>query len=291
MNLPALTNARLESAYSLVLRLYPESFRYAYAEAMRQTFRDALRDASVPQRQLIPLIVRDSLTSIVKEHLIMLRDTFARPALIINALILAVLATGLALALYAIPQQVLRQGANDPQIALAGDLVAKLEKGVAPSEAVPAAGLDMARSLTPFVIVYDDQGRPLASQAELNGQTPAPPQGVLDYVRQHGEERVSWQPVLGTTSNKEEKSALSGGMALQRTHGVRIAAVIQRVQLANGSPGGFVLAGRNMREVEAREAKVRQMAAFTWICMLGVILFGTVAFGWYTRPRAVLATR
>jgi len=291
MNLPGLTNSRLESFYSRVLRLYPENFRYAYAESMRQTFRDALRDASLPQSQLIPLVLRDSLASIVKEHLSMLRDTFARPALVFNALILTLLATGLALALCAIPQQVLRQDANDPQIALADDLVAKLEQGVLPSEAVPATSLDITRSLTPFVIVYDDLGRPLASQAQLDGQTPAPPQGIFDYVRQHGEDRVSWQPTIGTASNKDEKSPLNGGLPSQRGHGVRIAAVIQRVQLANGSPGGFVLAGRNMREVEAREAKVRQMAAFTWICMLGVILFGTVAFGWYTRPRAVLATR
>jgi len=289
MSLPPLTNSQLESMYARALRLYPETFRYAHADSMRQAFRDALRDASLPQRQLLPLILRDYLNSIVKEHLSMLRDTFARPALVFNALILAVLATGLALALYAIPQQVLRQGANDPQIALAGDLVAKLEQGVAPAVAVPAAGLDMARSLTPFVIVYDDQGRPLASQAQVNGQTPAPPQGVFDYVRQHGEERLSWQPILGTTSNKDEKTALNGGMALQRSHGLRIAAVIQRVQLANGNSAGFVLAGRNMREVEAREQQVSQMAGFTWICMLGVILVGTLAFGWYTRPRVVQA--
>jgi len=289
MSLPPLTNSKLESMYARALRLYPETFRYSHADSMRQAFRDALRDASLPQRQLLPLILRDYLNSIVKEHLSMLRDTFARPALVFNALILAVLATGLALALYAIPQQVLRQGANDPQIALAGDLVAKLEQGVAPAVAVPAAGLDMARSLTPFVIVYDDQGRPLASQAQVNGQTPAPPQGVFDYVRQHGEERLSWQPILGTTSNKDEKTALNGGMALQRSHGLRIAAVIQRVQLANGNSAGFVLAGRNMREVEAREQQVSQMAGFTWICMLGVILVGTLAFGWYTRPRVVQA--
>jgi Tfp pilus assembly protein PilN len=48
---------------------------------------------------------------------------------------------------------------------------------------------------------------------------------------------------------------------------------------------GFVLAGRNMREVEAREEQVGQMAGLTWIGMLGVILIGTVVFGWWTRPR------
>ena len=190
----------------------------------------------------------------------MLRETFARPALLYNALVLTGLSTGLALALYAIPQQVLRQGANDPQIAMAGDLVVRLEQGAAPAEAVPAASVDIARSLSPFVIVYDDRGLPLASQAQLDGKTPAPPAGVFDFVRQHGEERPSWQP----------------------RRGVRIAAVIQRV---GGAHPGFVLAGRSLREVEAREEQVQQMAGATWIGMLGVILVGTAVFGWYTRPK------
>jgi len=124
--------------------------------------------------------------------------------------------------------------------------------------------VDIVRSLSPFVIAYDDQGRPLASQAQLDGKTPAPPNGVFNYVRQHGEERISWQPVLG------------------REHGVRIAAVIKRV---NGPQPGFVLAGRNMREVEAREHQVEQLAGLAWIAMLGLIFLGTVAFGWTTRQK------
>ena len=183
---------------------------------------------------------------------------------IFNAVVLAAISTVLALALYTIPQQVLRQGANDPQIQLAGDLTVRLEQGVAPAEAVPAGAVDIVRSLSPFVIAYDDQGRPLASQAQLDGKTPAPPNGVFNYVRQHGEERISWQPVLG------------------REHGVRIAAVIKRV---NGPQPGFVLAGRNMREVEAREHQVEQLAGLAWIAMLGLIFLGTVAFGWTTRQK------
>jgi hypothetical protein len=254
---------RLERLYALALCLCPAPFRQGYEFAMRQAFRDALQDRALSRRTLIPLVIRDLVTSLVKEHLAMLRDTFARPALVFKALVLTALATGLAL--YAIPQQVLRQGANDPQIAMADDLAARLERGIAPAEAVPAGPVDMARSLSAFVIAYDDQGRPLASQAQLNGTAPAPPKGVFDYVRQHGEERLSWQPAIG-----------SG-------HSVRIAAVIQRV---GGPHPGFVLAGRNMREVEAREEQVGQMAGLTWIGMLGVILVGTAAFGWYTRPRA-----
>jgi hypothetical protein len=278
------TSNRLEAIYGLALRLYPARFAETYATAMQQSFRDAMQDRSLARRALIALVVRDLAASLFKENLAMLYETFGRPVLVYNALVLIALSTGLALALNTIPQQVLRQGANDPQIALAGDLAVRLESGVAPAAAIPADAVDMARSLSPFVIVYNDQGQPLASQAVLNGQTPTPPMGVFDYVRQHGEERVSWQPVPGTTSNKDQKSVLNGGTTLQRGHGVRIAAVIERV---NGPQPGFVLAGRNMREVETREAQVGQLALLTWIGMMGVIVVGTAAYGWWTRPKAV----
>ena len=255
----------LDRFYGLAIHLYPAAFRAAYASAMRQAFRDARQDCTLPRHTLILLVFRDLATSLAKEHFAMLRDTFSRPALLFNALVLTALATGLALALNTIPQQVLRLGANDPQIAMAGDLAARLEQGVSPAEALPPGSVDMARSLSPFLIAYDDQGRPLASQAQLNGKIPTPPSGVFDNVRRQGEARISWQPVLG------------------RERGVRIAAVIQRV---NGPQPGFVLAGRNLREVEAREALVGQLAGLTWIGMMAVILVGTAVFGWYTRLRA-----
>ena len=261
MSLPALTNSRLESIYSGALRLYPESFRYAHAESMRQTFRDALHDASLPRRQLIPLVLRDFLTSIVKEHFSMLRDTFARPALVFNALVLAGLATVLALALYAIPQQLLRRGADDPQVEMADNLVGQLEQGITAGSAVPADKIEIAHSLSPFVIAFDDQGHPIASQAALNGQTPTLPKGTLDYVREHGEYRFTWRPSGAT----------------------RIAAVVQRV---HGDHPGFVLAGRSLREESVRQIVVKQMATLAWIAMLALIFVGTAAFGWYTRPRA-----
>jgi hypothetical protein len=49
---------------------------------------------------------------------------------------------------------------------------------------------------------------------------------------------------------------------------------------------GFLFAGRNMREVEAREEQVEQTAGLTWIGMLAVILVGFAAFGWHARPKA-----
>jgi hypothetical protein len=227
---------------------------------MRQTFRDALRDSKLSRRALIPLVLRDLIMSLAKEHLAMLRDTFARPALVFNALVLAGFATILALALYAIPQQLLRRGADDPQVEMADNLTWQLEQGVAPTEAVPAGTVDLAHSLSPFLIAYDDQGNSLASQAKLNGQTPTLPLSLLEDVRQRGQDRITWRP----------------GEA------VRFAAVIQRV---NGAHPGFVLAGRSLREEGIRQKAVKQMAAIAWAAMLALIFFGTVVFGWYTRPK------
>lgn len=52
-----------------------------------------------------------------------------------------------------------------------------------------------------------------------------------------------------------------------------------------GSHPGFVLVGRNLREVGTREQRVGQMAGLTWIGMMGLIVAGTLIFGWYTRPK------
>ena len=259
-----------EKLYSASLQLYPQTFRDAYAIPMRQALRDALADPSTPRQLTLAIVARDLITSLIKEHLTMLRATYGRPALLVNAVILSGIATGLALALYAIPQQVLRNGANDPQIQLATDTAVRLEDGAGAADAVPVGNVDMARSLAPFVIAYDDQGRPLASQARLNGGVPVPPAGIFDYVRQHGEERVSWQPVLGGV------------------RGVRVAAVVERV---NGAHPGFVLAGRSLREVEAREEQVKQMAGLTWLGMLTLIAIGIFVYGRLARRESLTATR
>ena len=266
-------DARIARLYELALRLYPSRFRAEYGAPMQQALRDALADRSIPRRAMLAIVTRDFVASLIKEHIAMLRSTYGRPALLFNAVILSGIATGVALALYAIPQQVLRTGADDPQIQMATDLAARLNQvgvddGLRQGVLVNNGGMvDMGRSLSPFLIVYDDQGRALGSNAQLNGVTPVPPSGVFDYVRTHGEERVSWQPVRGS-------------------HGVRIAAVVERV---NGPQPGFVLAGRSMREVEARIEHVKNLAELTWIGMLGLILLGTLVYGQLTRPQGTPA--
>ncbi|HEX7974916.1 MAG TPA: hypothetical protein VF498_10935 [Anaerolineales bacterium] len=142
-------------------------------------------------------------------------------------LVLALVITALSGMVYLTVQQSFRLGANDPQIQMAEDAAAALESGQPAAGLVPPGKVDIARSLAPYLIVFGPDGKALASNAVLHGQTPALPDGVLDYTRRNGEDRISYQPEPG----------------------VRSAAVIAAV---NGGQGGFVLAGRSLREVEKR---------------------------------------
>lgn len=105
-------------------------------------------------------------------------------------------------------QQIYRQSANDPQIQISEDMTDYAASGKDLMSVVPKTEVDIAKSLVWFVIVYDNNGQILVSNAKLDGQTPVLPQGVLQATKQMGQNRRTWQP-------KE---------------GVRIAAVITRYE-------------------------------------------------------------
>ncbi len=54
--------------------------------------------------------------------------------------------------------------------------------------------LDIASSSDTYLIVVDSNGALLASSAQLEGRAVSPPSGVFAYVRDHGEDMISWQP-------------------------------------------------------------------------------------------------
>jgi hypothetical protein len=164
---------------------------------------------------------------------------------------LAVVITALCGLVYLAVQQELRQAANDPQIQMAEDAAAALEGGAPVESVIPSETVAIERSLAPFVTVFDDSGGVAASSARLHGAVPELPAGVLEYARNHGEDRITWQP--------EE--------------GVRIAAVIVRYR---GSASGFVLAGRSLREVEVREDNALLEAAAAGIAALGASLIAVI---------------
>ena len=137
-------------------------------------------------------------------------------------------------------QQNLRMGANDPQIQMAEDGAVSLEESFKPQDIVGSKVIDIGKSLSPFVIVYNTSGTVTASSGKLNGQVPSLPRGVLEKTYSFGENRITWQPQSG----------------------VRIAAVIV------ASSKGYVLAGRSLREVEMRESSAELYAIAAWITSL-----------------------
>lgn len=141
---------------------------------------------------------------------------------------------------YASSQQVLRQSANDPQIQIAQDVVSSLMAGADPRQLSPNK-LDIRTSLSPFVIIYDNNGKAVAASGQLDNKTPIPPAGVFEFAKKHGENRFTWQP------NKQ----------------VRDAVVIVKYDK------GFVLAGRSMREIEIREDRELKFSAIAWILGIG----------------------
>ena len=147
---------------------------------------------------------------------------------------------------YTVAQQSMRLSANDVGVQLAEDAAAALEAGQVAAGLV-GAPVDLARSLAPFTIVYDDAGQVVASSARLDGETPVLPAGVLGNARQRGESRITWQPQPG----------------------VRLATVVTRV---GGATPGFVVAGHSLREVERRIDELGLLVGVAWLATMGATL-------------------
>ncbi len=152
--------------------------------------------------------------------------------------------------IYATVQQVLRQSANDPQIQIVEDTTEMLAAGQPVQSVVPQFKVDMAKSLAPFVIVFDNQASPVASSVKLGGQTPKVPAGVFAFVRRYGQERFTWEP----------------------KRGVRAAVILRKYK------SGFVLAGRSLREVENRELRLEMVVGLAWLVTLGTTFVAFVFF-------------
>lgn len=132
--------------------------------------------------------------------------------------------------IYAAVQQAQRRGANYPQIQIAEDAAAALDKGVQPAKLVNGR-VDMVRSLAPFTIIYDKSGKAVVGSGYLHGKTPAIPIGVLTAAKGKDYSFVTWQPAAG----------------------VRIAAV------SVAARDYYVLSGRSLKEVERNENQTMQL--------------------------------
>ncbi len=163
----------------------------------------------------------------------------------------AIVSTLLCGLVYVSSQQILRQSANDPQIQMSEDTANVLATGKPLPASQFSPVIDIAASLSPYIIIYDDQGTPIGSTGLLHGKTPVVPMGILDYTKEHGQNRLTWQPEPGVRS-----------------------AVV--VTLIRGGRGGYVLAGRSLREVERREDQLLFFTACAWIAAMIITGLGFI---------------
>jgi hypothetical protein len=256
-------NPFLFALYRSSLRLYPWRLRLLYQDQLLQTARDAHGD-STSSLYFWPALFADLFKSAVKEHLLMIRDQVIARPIFFHALTLGLILTVWGAAASLTFQQMLRRGANQPQIQMAATYAAEIASGINPEQAIPRNKVDLEQSLEPFAIFYDDQGTPVTSNAHLNQVIPSPPGGVFNYLRSHDTDTVTWQPQPN----------------------VRIAAVIHRV---SGPSPGFILAGRSLRMVEEQESLFWRMVFLGWFLLVFLLVAGAALLSRFQRRNPIPA--
>lgn len=165
----------------------------------------------------------------------------------------AVIITCTCALVYGTVQQNFRQSANDPQIQISEDLASGAAQTANPAQINLGAPIDISASLATFVIIYDKDGKEIAGNAKIAGQTPQIPGGVLEYAKAHGQDRITWQPQPNTR-----------------------AAIV--VTYYKGQNEGYVLVGKSLREVEKRELKLQYQVLAVWLVTMAASFVTTVIF-------------
>jgi hypothetical protein len=239
----------LLALYGYVLLLYPRRLRLEYREQILLSLRDAYDDCPTGKGRFWFNSFLDLLYSSLSERLYMSRDHVFRQPIAYYTLALALVLT-LAGGVTAVTmQQMLRRGTDQPQVDMADWYAGEIGSGEAPGNVIPPGYVDLERSLQPFVIFYDDYGRAGTGTGYIDQSLPTPPSGVLEFVRHHGSENLTWQP----------------------RPGIRIASVIKHI---TGKGSGFILAGRSLRPVEEQESLLRRMFIGGWIGLMLLLLGG-----------------
>lgn len=159
------------------------------------------------------------------------------------------------LLIYVTLQQSYRQTANDPQILVAESIATRLSNGE--RALTRTSTINIAESKALFVLVYNQDGKPIGGTGQLGAGLPTVPKGALEFAGKHGENRITWQPLPL----------------------VRFAIVIKPYKNTNSS--GYVVVGRSLRETEKR---IEQLSNITfWVWLVGMV--GVVAGFWIETRR------
>ena len=89
--------------------------------------------------------------------------------------------TVICLLIYLSGQQSYRNSANEQQIQIAEKIKSELNNGKSVSVVIPEEKHEISQmTLSPFIILYNENKEPIASDALLNGLPPHIPAGVLE---------------------------------------------------------------------------------------------------------------
>lgn len=144
---------------------------------------------------------------------------------------------------YIAVQQNLRMSANDAPSDIAINIEQALAEGVSYKQFNSARPVELDKSLSPYVILYDATGKPLAGSGAIDGNYPVPPSGVFEYLRIHKEDSFTWEPKAGVRQ-----------------------AVVARYH--DGEAPVYILAGHSLRAVEAHIAQLTRLALALWLVAL-----------------------
>jgi hypothetical protein len=170
----------------------------------------------------------------------------------------AVLITVIFGSIYAVAQQIERQGANDAPLRLASQLASASSSTGPSTDSAASDRVDLAKSLALFSIVYDSSGAAISGTGYLDGALATLPHGVIDAARATGEDRVTWQPQPG----------------------LRFAAV------AIASGANVIVAGQSLAPSESRTDALGALVLAAWAGTLALLAVG-VTVVWLWRRRTV----
>lgn len=239
------------SLYKAALLLYPRRLRLRYRPEMLQSLRDAHNDRRNGFWSFWLRMFNDLLCSACMEQSLMLSQQIMKRPICFHTATLGLLLTVLGGVGTLQLRQMIRHGANQPQIEMAHFYSSEIGGGSAPDDSIPPGYVDPERNLEPFVIFYDDEGRAVVSTGYIDQNIPMPPASIFEHVRREGSYSFTWRP----------------------RPDVRIAAVAERV---SGSHNGMVLAGRSLQVTERDERTLYNIALVSWVILVTILI--TAAF-------------
>jgi len=140
---------------------------------------------------------------------------------------------------YVVAQQGIRLGADDQPAQASQYMAAQVSQGHTLNfDGDPT--IDIATDLATYTMIFDGNGKLVTGDARLDGKPPVIPAGVFEYAKSHADDRVTWQPAAG----------------------VRQAIVVRHYTSNDGE--GYVVSGRNLKEIERLENTMLELVAAGW---------------------------